>query len=251
MLLGPSLQHLSFPEVVGAFFTTGVLVMGLGMTGVVRRAMAAIPMPIVMAMVAAIFLRFGTDVVDAPTSAPAIALPMVIVIALLTAVPALGKRMPPVLGTLLIGLVMVVATGQFRFEADGRVPAQPVFTAPEFTLAAQLELLVPLAMTVLVVQNGQGIAVLRQAEHDPPINSFAVASGAFSIVNASVGAVSACVTGPTNVLLTASGQKSSGSTRRLSPTACSRWSSPCSPRCSRGSCSPPRRPSCWPWAASP
>lgn len=196
VLLGPSLQHLSFPEVVGAFFTTGVLVMGLGMTGVVRRA-----------MVAAIFLRFGTDVVDASTPAPAIALPMVIVFVLLTAVPALGKRMPPVLGTLLIGLVMVVATGQFRFEADGRVPAQPAFTAPEFTLAAQLELLVPLAMTVLVVQNGQGIAVLRQAEHDPPINSFAVASGAFSIVNASVGAVSACVTGPTNVLLTASGQK--------------------------------------------
>lgn len=75
VLLGPSLQHLSFPEVVGAFFTTGVLVMGLGMTGVVRRAMAAIPMPIVMGMVAAIFLRFGTDVVDASTSAPAIALP--------------------------------------------------------------------------------------------------------------------------------------------------------------------------------
>lgn len=196
VLLGPSLQHLSFPEVVGAFFTTGVLVMGLGMTGVVRRA-----------MVAAIFLRFGTDVVDASTPAPAIALPMVIVFVLLTAVPALGKRMPPVLGTLLIGLVMVVATGQFRFEADGRVSAQPAFTAPEFTLAAQLELLVPLAMTVLVVQNGQGIAVLRQAEHDPPINSFAVASGAFSIVNASVGAVSACITGPTNVLLTASGQK--------------------------------------------
>lgn len=100
------------------------------------------------------------------------------------------------LGTLLIGLVMVVATGQFRFEADGRVLAQPVFTAPEFTLGAQLELLVPLAITVLVVQNCQGIAVLRQAEHDPPINSLAVASGAFSIVNASVGAVSACVTGP-------------------------------------------------------
>src|SRR5699024_6508881 len=34
-----------------------------------------------------------------------------------------------------------------------------------------------------------------------------VASGAFSIVNACFGAVSACVTGPTNVLLTASGQR--------------------------------------------
>lgn len=207
VLLGPSLQHLSFPEVVGAFFTTGVLVMALGMTGVVRRAMAAIPMPIVMAMVAAIFLRFGTDIVHASTTAPVIALPMVVVFVLLTAVPALGKRMPPVLGTLLIGLLAVVVTGQFNFQGGGAVIAQPVFTAPEFTVAAQLELLVPLAITVLVVQNGQGIAVLRQAQHDPPINSFAVASGAFSILNASVGAVSACVTGPTNVLLTASGER--------------------------------------------
>ena len=36
VLLGPSLQHLSFPEVVGAFFTSGVLILALGATGVVR-----------------------------------------------------------------------------------------------------------------------------------------------------------------------------------------------------------------------
>lgn len=207
VLLGPSLQHLSFAEVVGAFFTTGVLVMALGMTGVVRRAMAAIPMPIVMAMVAAIFLRFGTDIVDASTTAPAIALPMVAVFVLLSAVPALGRRMPPVLGTLIVGVLAVLVTGQFRLDAGGPVFSQPVFTVPEFTLGAQLELVVPLAITVLVVQNGQGIAVLRQAGHEPPINSFAVVSGAFSVLNAAVGAVSACVTGPTNALLTASGEK--------------------------------------------
>lgn len=207
VLLGPSLQHLSFAEVVGAFFTTGVLVVVLGMTGVVRRAMAAIPMPIVMAMVAAIFLSFGTDIVDASTTAPAIALPMVAVFILLSAVPALGRRMPPVLGTLIVGVLAVVVTGQFRLDHGGPVLSQPVFTVPEFTLGAQLELVVPLAITVLVVQNGQGIAVLRQAGHEAPVNSFAVASGAFSVLNAAVGAVSACVTGPTNALLTASGQR--------------------------------------------
>ncbi|MBF4478201.1 benzoate/H(+) symporter BenE family transporter [Rhodococcus rhodochrous] len=78
VLLGPSLQHLSFPEVVGAFFTAGLVILGLGMSGVVRRAMAAIPMPIVMAMVAAVFLRFGTDIVTATRDNTIVAVPMVL-----------------------------------------------------------------------------------------------------------------------------------------------------------------------------
>ncbi|MFJ6457090.1 benzoate/H(+) symporter BenE family transporter [Paenarthrobacter sp. NPDC091669] len=71
-----------------------------------------------------------------------------------------------------------------------------MFTAPELTWAAQLELVVSLALTVLFVQNGQGIAVLLTAGHRPPLNVFAVVSDAFSILHAGFAAVSACV-GPT------------------------------------------------------
>lgn len=208
VLLGPSLQHLSFAEVVGAFFVSGVLVLALGATGVVRRIMAAIPMPIVMAMVAAVFLRFGTDIVSSTQANPVVAAPMVLVFVLLSAVPALGRKLPPVLGTLIAGVIAVAASGQFALDAaDGPVLAAPVFSAPEFTWAAQFELVVPLAITVLIVQNGQGVAVLRAAGHQPPVNAFALASGGFSILNACFGAVSACVTGPTNALLTSSGEK--------------------------------------------
>ncbi|MEQ4518155.1 benzoate/H(+) symporter BenE family transporter [Pseudarthrobacter sp. B907] len=206
VLLGPSLQHLSFPEVVGAFFTSGILVLALGATGVVRRIMAVVPMPIVMAMVAAVFLKFGTDVVTSTQANPVVAAPMVIVFLVLTAVPALGRVLPPVLGTLAIGCVAVAASGQFSFHG-GPILASPAFTLPEFTWAAQLELVVPLALTVLFVQNGQGIAVLRAAGHTPPVNVFAIVSGAFSLLNACCGAVSACVTGPTNALLTSSGTR--------------------------------------------
>nr|WP_330152225.1 benzoate/H(+) symporter BenE family transporter [Rhodococcus sp. CC-R104] len=209
VLLGPSLQHLSFPEVVGAFFTAGVLISALGLTGVVRRAMAAIPMPIVMAMVAAVVLRFGTDIVTSTRDNPVVAAPMVLAFVVLTAVPMLGRFLPPVLGALVVGVVAVLASGQFTSDdADGPAFATPVFTAPEFTWAAQLELVVPLIVTVLIVQNGQGIAVLRASGHRPPVNVFAVSSGVFSVLNAGFGAVSACVTGPTNALLTSSGDKS-------------------------------------------
>ncbi|WP_353713467.1 benzoate/H(+) symporter BenE family transporter [Arthrobacter sp. K5] len=207
VLLGPSLQHLSFPEVVGAFFSAGVLILALGATGVVRRIMAAIPLPIVMAMVAAVFLRFGTDIVTSTRDDPAVAVPMVVAFLVLTAVPALGKYLPPVLGTLAVGIVSVALSGRFIIEGGGPVFASPLFTAPVFTWAAQLELVIPLALTVLVVQNGQGAAVLTAAGHKPPINVFAMSSGVFSLLNASFGGISACVTGPTNALLTASGQK--------------------------------------------
>ncbi|HEY8753237.1 MAG TPA: benzoate/H(+) symporter BenE family transporter [Arthrobacter sp.] len=208
VLLGPSLQHLTFPEVVGAFFVSGVLILALGATGVVRRIMAAIPMPIVMAMVAAVFLRFGTDIVASSQANPVVAGPMVLAFIVLTAVPALGKYLPPVLGTLVVGIIAVAVSGQFAMASGaGPIFATPVFTAPEFTWAAQLELVVPLAITVLIVQNGQGVVVLRAAGHRPPVNAFAIASGAFSVLNAGFGAVPACVTGPTNALLTSSGEK--------------------------------------------
>ena len=70
-----------------------------------------------------------------------------------------------------------------------------------------IELVLPLAITVLVVQNGQGVAVLRAADHDPPVNAITVACGVWSLLAAAVGAVSTCLTGPTNALLSASGER--------------------------------------------
>jgi benzoate membrane transport protein len=64
---------------------------------------------------------------------------------------------------------------------------------------------VPLVITVLVVQNGQGVAALTAAGHKPPVDSVAVACGLGSIVAGLVGTVSTCLTGPTNALLVSSG----------------------------------------------
>jgi benzoate membrane transport protein len=79
---------------------------------------------------------------------------------------------------------------------------------PAFSWQAMVELVVPLAITVLVVQNGQGITVLRAAGHEPPVNAIAMACGAGSIACALVGTVSTCLTGPVNAILSSSGEKS-------------------------------------------
>src|ERR1700752_857155 len=77
VLVGQSLTHLSYPQVVGAYYATGLLMIVLGATGWVKRAMALAPMPIVMGMVAGVFLRFGLGLVRALFSDVAISGPMV------------------------------------------------------------------------------------------------------------------------------------------------------------------------------
>ena len=68
--------------------------------------------------------------------------------------------------------------------------------------------MVPLAITVLVAQNGQGFAVLMSSGHKPPVNNMTIACGVGSACNAIFGAVSTCVTGPANAVLVSAGEPS-------------------------------------------
>ena len=221
VLVGPALTHLDFAEVVGAFIATGVLMLALGLLGWVRRLMNAIPMAIVMGMVAGVFLRFGTDLVFAVRDAWLIAVPMIAAFLGLSAWPAGGRRLPPLIGALLVGALLVAAgvgnplPGAAAAAAAAGTPgadgapwfAAPILQSPRFSWQAMIELVVPLAITVLIVQNGQGIAVLAAAGHPTPINAVTAACGAMSILTGFVGTVSTCLTGPTNALISSSGER--------------------------------------------
>ena len=208
VLVGPSLTHLSFPEVVGAFYVTALLMLVLGTSGWVKRVMQFVPMPIVMGMVAGVFLRFGLELVRAVFADTLIVGPMVAIWLILSAIPSLGRRFPPIIGALVVGASMTVLFG--RFDATATLQFElirPVIQTPVWSLAAMIELVVPLAITVLVVQNGQGFAVLRAAGHTPPINAVTMACGIGSAISAAVGGVSSCLTGPTNAIVVSSGER--------------------------------------------
>ena len=208
VLVGPALEHLTFREVIGAFLATGALVLVLGLSGWVRRSMQAVPMPIVMGMVAGVFLRFGLDLVSALHHDFWIAAPMTAVFLAVTALPALARRLPPLIGAMAVGIAMIAVLGGFHPGAgvDGGL-ARPTLYAPAFSWAAMVELVVPLAVTVLVVQNGQGIALVRAAGHQPPVDAITVACGAGSLLTAFLGTVPTCLTGPVNAIISGSGDK--------------------------------------------
>lgn len=208
VVVGQALDNLSWPEVLGAYVATAVLILALGLTGQVERVMSLLPMPVVMAMVAGTFLTFGLDLVRAVGDDAAVAVPMVAIFVAASAWPVVGRRCPPILGALVVGAIAVIAFG--RVDGDqlgGDWLARPEIQVPVFTWSAITQLVVPLTITVVVVQNGQGRAVLLAAGHRPPMNLATVACGLWSLPAAAVGAISTCLTGPTNALLTASGER--------------------------------------------
>ncbi|MFO1116470.1 MAG: benzoate/H(+) symporter BenE family transporter [Beijerinckiaceae bacterium] len=208
VLAGQALSHLSFPEVVGAFYATSLLILVLGATGLARRALDWVPMPIVMGMVAGVFLRFGLDVVRALHGDPVLAWAMLATFLALSFSPRIARVAPPILGALIVGLLLALFTARIDTAALGALTlAKPVLANASFSWAAIVELVVPLAITVLVVQNGQGYAVLQAAGHTPPANAVTIACGLGGIVSAAVGASGTCLTGPTNAILVSSGEQ--------------------------------------------
>ena len=110
---------------------------------------------------------------------------------LLSALPRLNRAVPPLIGALVIGAIAIWLLGAFQAPAEALFGvARPSFYAPRFSWPALVELVPPLVITVLAVQNAQGIAILRANGHNPPTNAIAVACGAGAVVTGLVGAVS-------------------------------------------------------------
>lgn len=208
VLVGQALAHMTLAEAVGAYIVIAVLVLALGLSGMVRRVMEAIPMPIVMAMVAGVFLQFCLDWILAFKEQFWIVAPMTAVFFGLLLAPALAQKIPPLIAALIVGAVIAVWTGTGNAVGPLQLAIQlPQLTMPVFSLPALVELVIPVAITVLVVQNGQGIGVLTAAGHKPPIDPITVACGVSALLTATTGAVSSCLAGPVTAILVSSEER--------------------------------------------
>lgn len=208
VLVGSALTHLPFDEVVGAFLLTAALLTLLGVTGWIGRIMDAIPLPIVMGMVAGVFLPMAVKIVTAFEETAVIAGATLAAFVVVSMLPAVARLFPPVLAALVAGGAATAATGAFALDAPITFSlAEPIIYAPRFTLRASLELVIPIAITVIGAQNAQGFAILRDAGFRPPTNMMTLACGIGSFIMAPLGSVSTCVTGPVNGILNSSGEK--------------------------------------------
>jgi benzoate membrane transport protein len=76
-------------------------------------------MPIVMGMVAGVFLRFGLDLIRSLYDDAMIVAPMVEVWIALSFFQRMGRRLPPLIGALPVSALVVMLTGRFDTSSLG------------------------------------------------------------------------------------------------------------------------------------
>ncbi len=205
-IAGQALLKYPFSEIVGAYMVTGAAMILLGLSSGFKAIMRFVPQPIVMAMVAGVFLKFGILAVDAFDKELKIALAALIAWVVFSFWKPVARFLPPVLMALLAAGYMAVEGGQFALKDELTLQiARPDAIHPVFSKAALLDLVLPLLVSVLALQNAQGIAILRVVGHDPPTNTSTFVCGAGSLLFGAYGSVNTCMTGPTNAILSSSG----------------------------------------------
>ena len=206
-IVGAALLKFPYAEIVGAYVVTGVLMLVLGLSGAFRKIMDWMPQPIVMAMVAGLFLKFGVLAIDGFDKAPIVAVAATAGFVLFSLVRPVGRFVPPVVAALAAGAVAISFLGGFQpREGASGFFADPIFFVPKFSEAALLDLVLPLAISVVVLQNAQGIGILRMNGHDAPPNMVTAVCGAGTVVFGLFGSVCTCLTGPANAILCTSGE---------------------------------------------
>ncbi|MFN3495067.1 MAG: benzoate/H(+) symporter BenE family transporter [Hydrogenophaga sp.] len=175
----------SMAEAIGAFMVCGALITLAGATGWFERVMNRIPVAIASALLAGVLARFGLQAFAAAQTA------LVLVVLMLLAY-LLGRRLAPryaVVVTLAVGVAHVLATDRFNASALTLEWAMPVFTAPQFTLAALTSLALPLFVVTMASQNLPGVAAIRAAGyHQMPISKIITLTGVATLVLAPFGA---------------------------------------------------------------
>jgi benzoate membrane transport protein len=174
---------------VGAFIVCAVLITLAGATGWFARVMDRIPQALAAALLAGVLTRFAVDAFASMQRQFALVLVMF-------AVYLLGRRLWPryaVPGVLAAGIGVAALQGQLHFGAVQRVLAGgggwavPVFTAPEFSVAALIGVALPLFVVTMASQNLPGVAAQRAAGYDIPVSPVIATTGIASLLLAPFG----------------------------------------------------------------
>jgi benzoate membrane transport protein len=200
-MLGSALVGFNFNEAAAAFIIAGIIVLLLGVTGLISKAMRFLPLPIVMGMIAGVMLRFGTNIIVSTKDAPIIGGAALVGFFI---VPKIIKKFPPVLSALVLGIIALLVTGGFNFESTTVQYIPPQIIAPQFNVATILSVSVPLAALVIGAENAQAIGVLMAQGYKPPINGMTVISGFGGIASGLVGAHNANIAGPMTAICSSS-----------------------------------------------
>lgn len=183
-LLVTSLAQYRYSDAIGAYMFSALLITLLGVTGLFSRLMARLPVAVVAAMLAGVLFRFGVGVFSSLAQGPALVLPILLVYLVARRT---GARYA-IMAALISGVLCAFFLNLLDFQGVSATLAEPQWTTPSFSLSAMIGLGIPLCFVTMASQNAPGIAVLRTAGYDVPVNPLVTVTGLASVLLAPFGA---------------------------------------------------------------
>jgi len=176
--------HLTMSQAIGTFLFSGLLITIAGFSGGFEKVMSRLPLPLASALLAGVLSRFALDAFTAVPKNPLLVLPMI-------AAYIVGRRFWPranVPVILLIGIAIAAAQRKFHLESVPWGLTKPVWTSPEFSLAALIGVGIPLFIVTMASQNLPGIAAIRVGGYEAPVSKIVGWTGVTTFLLAPFGA---------------------------------------------------------------
>ena len=185
----------SVKEAAAGAVVSGIILVVLGITGLMKKVSRFLPAPVVMAMIGGCFLSYGLNVVSPIMTDP---IPVVLaILAYLTCMKFLPK-FPAVLASIIVGIVYYAIAGMALPVFQPAI-IWPTFIIPEFGSnfgTIFISLSIPLTVLVLGAENAQAYGVLLERDYDPPINAMTFVSGIGGILSGFTAGCNINVAGP-------------------------------------------------------
>jgi len=158
-LLVTSLDSVSYPEAIGVFVVTGILILLVGMTGLFNKLMALIPYQVACAMLAGILFQFAMAIFDVMASDFNQVFMMLITY-------LVAKRFFPryaILMVLCTALLLIFGSQPELLSLSSGVLFQSglIWQTPEFTLKSIVSIALPLFIVTMTAQNLPGVVAMK------------------------------------------------------------------------------------------
>lgn len=199
-LLVTQFTTMSINEAVASYIIAAVVIFIIGITGSFDRIIKHIPKGIAAAMIAGILFQFGISSFTSIENKPILTVAMILSYLVF-------KRFLPKYSVIIIsiiGILVVIMTGDLKLQAIPFNIEGPIFIEPDWNWKTTLNFAFPLVLVTLTGQFLPGMAVLKSAGYNIKSKSILVATSLASIVVAFFGGITIALAAITAAICTSS-----------------------------------------------
>ncbi|MBU3624755.1 benzoate/H(+) symporter BenE family transporter [Polynucleobacter sp. JS-Safj-400b-B2] len=177
------LPHTPYPQAIGAYLASALVIVIIGFSGAFDRVMERMPKGIAAALLAGILLRFGMEVFSSISINP------ILVLVMIGAYIAVKRASPryAIAGVMIVGIVAAMLADKTHISEVTLDLVTPIFVIPEWSWTAVLNMGLPLAIVSLTGQFVPGMAVMRASGYKVRAKEIITTTGIASFLLAPFG----------------------------------------------------------------